>query len=235
MKNEFANRLGMARTVQLTLTKAAHIAIWQGQPPAAFGKKAALLPGVIDELSKLISDQETIITGFAELKDTEETELEDLAQETGAVLGSYFEDNHHTDLQAEVEFSISVWRKLIDESLVGRAKIVLARLTTALADDAPGLVDYDLSAADITALTTSIADYEKIINSPQAAISGRAALTKVARPRFRKLSTLLGGLDKLVIRFRKTPEGRAFVDAYQAARIVRDLGTGPSTPPPATP
>jgi hypothetical protein len=45
-------------------------------------------------------------------------------------------------------------------------------------------------------------------------------------------------LDNLILQFGGSDAGRKLIAAYQAARIVRDLGAGPSpkqppTPPPA--
>ena len=239
MQDEFRNRLGMGKTVLATLDLAIYTAIWQGQPPLVFTTKVGLLRTMLGELGDLMRDQEAIITGFATLKDGRELELEDLAHEVGQALASYYEDQGHADLAAAVDFSISDWRKLAEDSLVGRAQVVEQSLTNALATSAAALVDYDLDAADLTALSEAIADYNKIIKSPQAAISNRKALTGVLRPRFRELSTLLSGMDKLVLRFRKTPAGRQFADAYLAARIVRDLGSNSGNndpaPPPANP
>ncbi len=52
-----------------------------------------------------------------------------------------------------------------------------------------------------------------------AAIANRKALTWAARPSFREMSVLLGSLDKLVLRFRKTDAGSQFVDAHLAMCI----------------
>lgn len=235
MKDEFNNRLGMAKTVLTTLELAAHVAIWQGQPPLVFTTKVGLLRAKVVELQKLMSDQEAVITGFSTVKDSRELDLEDLAQEIGSALSGYFDDHDHAELSGAVDFSISDWRRLREESLVARAQVVEAKLTDALAADAAGLIPYDLDAADLTGLTEAIGSYDDVIKSPQAAISTRAGLTKVVRPRFRELNVILAGMDKLALRFRKTTEGRQFVDAYLAARIVRDLGHGPSDTPPVTP
>ena len=238
MQNEFTNRLGMGRTVLTTIELAAYAAIWQGQPPVIFTTKAALLPPLLVRLGDLVRDQEAIITGFAELKDGEEMELEDLAQEIGSALATYQTDRNRADLAAEVDFSVSAWRRLTDESLLGRARLVHERLVAALAADAAGLLPYDLAAAAATGLKKEIDDYAAVISSPQAAIATRKSLTKVLRPHFRELSQLLGSMDKIVLRFRKTPEGRRFVDAWFAARVVRDLGgnSGSADPtPPANP
>ena len=45
------------------------------------------------------------------------------------------------------------------------------------------------------------------------------------RPGFREVGTLLRKMDRLVLRFRKTPAGTRFADAWTAARIIRDLAT----------
>ena len=235
MKNEFNNRLGMAKTVLTTLDKAVNKAIWQGNPPLVFTTKVALLRTKVGQNETLLSEQEAIITGFADQKDASEIDLEDLAHETGVALSDYYDDHGHEDLSAQVDFSISTWRKLREESLVARARIVEKNLSDTLADDTAGLVDYDLTAADLTALSGAITSYNDIIQNPQAAIANRKALTKAARPSFRDMSVIFGSLDKLVLRFRKTDAGRQFVDAYLASRIVRDLGTGPATPTPPTP
>lgn len=47
---------------------------------------------------------------------------------------------------------------------------------------------------------------------------------------------LLGKMDRLVLRFRKTEGGARFAAAWKAARTIRDLGgSAPADPAPATP
>ncbi len=75
---------------------------------------------------------------------------------------------------------------------------------------------------------------ETIIASPAAAISGRKALTNTLRPKFREVGELLGRMDRLVLRFRKTADGKRFADTWQATRIIRDLGQA-APPQPAPP
>ena len=70
-----------------------------------------------------------------------------------------------------------------------------------------------------------------------------AALTAQYRDRFNGVAAFLDTLDGLILQHRKTASGRAFVAAYQASRIIRDLGsrpgsgggTEPPIPPPEPP
>jgi hypothetical protein len=234
MNDQFLDRLAMHRTVLETLNKPEHKAVWQAAPPPIFGTKVATLQTKVGKLAELVTKHQTELTGIAEQKLIEEKELEDAAHEIGSSLAAYFEDQNQLDKAAEVELSRSGWRKLRDEQLLARAKTVSQRLGEELAGNGATLAPYALAAADKTALEKEIADYEKIIRSPQTAISGRRAITLSLRPHFREVSELLSSLDKLVLRFGNTEAGQAFVSAFQSARIVRESGgnPGPETTPP---
>lgn len=97
------------------------------------------------------------------------------------------------------------------KSEFAKAKLLHAKLTAALATDA-------------ALLAKETADYEKLVATPAAAISGRKALTLTLRPSFREVTALLVKMDRLVLRFHKTEPGARFAVAWKAARTVRDLG-----------
>jgi hypothetical protein len=236
MNDQFLNRLAMHRTVLETLDKPEHKAVWEAQPPPIFGTKVGTLRTKVAKLGELVTKHQTELSGIAEQKLKEEKELEDAAYELGSALAAYFDDQNHADKAAEVELSRSGWRRLRDEQLLARAKTVSQRLSEELIANAVQLTPYGLAVADKTTLEKEIADYEKIIHSPQTAIAGRRAVTVSLRPHFREVSELLASLDKLVLRFGSTEAGQAFVTAYQSARIVRESGgnPGPQTSP-ATP
>ena len=65
----------------------------------------------------------------------------------------------------------------------------------------------------------------------------RRALTVTLRPRFSEISSqLLKKMDRLVLRFRRSESGAAFASAWQASRIIRDLGgSAPAEPEPIIP
>ena len=119
--------------------------------------------------------------------------------------------------------------------LIAKAKLLHGKLTAALASSSSSLADYGLDATDATLLAKETEDYEKLVATPAAAISGRKALTQALRPAFREVSELLTKMDRLVLRFRKTEPGARFVAAWKAARIIRDLGeAAPAAPAPPT-
>jgi len=64
---------------------------------------------------------------------------------------------------------------------------------------------------------------------PPAAISGREALTKILRPKFREVSALLAKMDRLVLHFRSDESGTRFADTWQATRMP--LRSHPSRSP----
>jgi len=235
MNDQFLNRLSMHRTVLETLLKPEHKAVWQAAPPPIFGTKVEALQTKVGKLTELVTKHQTELSGIAEQKLIEEKELEDAAHEIGSSLAAYFEDQNQHDKAAEVDLSRSGWRKLRDEQLLARAKTVSQRLGEELAGNGATLAPYAMAATDKTALDKEIVDYEKIIRSPQTAIAGRRAITLSLRPHFREVSEVLSSMDKLVLRFANTEAGKAFVSAYQSARVIRESGGNPgpieTTPP----
>ena len=47
----------------------------------------------------------------------------------------------------------------------------------------------------------------------------------------REVADVLGEMDRLVHRFRKTEAGNRFADTWKATRIIRDLGEAAAQPP----
>ena len=238
MKDEFANRQNMHLTVLALLDDAAYQPVWQNQSPAAFTSKAAQFRAKVEEISAIIRTQQADTTGRAEQKEREEDELETIAHSLGQALADYFLDNNREADAAEIDLSRSAWDRLRDPALLAKAKLLKQKLDAALATDAAALADYGLTPADPAALAKETADYEAIIAAPATAISVRRAHTRALRPSFRDAADILKSLDRLVRRFSSAPNGPRFIDAWTAARVIRDLGshvTPPQepTPPPA--
>ena len=237
MINEFANRQNMHLTVLSLLDDATYQPIWQNQPPLAFTRKAADFRAKVSEISDILRTQQAETTGRAEQKDREEDELETIAHSTGQALADYFLDHNREGDAAEIDLSRSAWTRLRDAALLAKAKLLQQKLDAALAADAAGLADYGLTATDSLALAKETADYEAIIAAPATAISIRRAHTRALRPTFREAGDMLKSLDRLVTRFAKEPDGPRFIDAWTAARVIRDLGSrsgdGGPTPTPA--
>ena len=78
-------------------------------------------------------------------------------------------------------------------------------------------------------------EYAAVLSAPQTSIADRKALTQQMRDRFNVVETLFAVLDDMILQFGAPAAGRALIAAHKAARIVRDLGAGPSPTPPPTP
>jgi hypothetical protein len=234
MQNEFANRQNMHLTVAKLLDTANYQSAWKDKKPAAFTTRAAQLGPMVNSLTNLIAAQQTATTGYAETKEREEAELEDLAHEISQTLADWYEENGREGDSAQIDLSLSAWQTLRDTELIAKSRLLHKKLTEALASDATALAEHDLTPADATLLAKELADFEEITADPAAAISRRRALTVTLRPKFREISQLLTKMDRLVLRFRKTEPGAAFANAWAASRIVRDLGgSAPEEPTPA--
>lgn len=233
MKDEFSNRQNMHLTLGELLDLTEYHPVWKDQPPVVFTSRVTAFRSMVDALGLLIGRQQSATTGHAEDKEREEAELENTAYEISQTLAGWFEANGRNADAAQIDLSLTAWQKLRDTDLIGKAKLLETLLAAALADHAASLAEYDLTPADAVALAQEIKGFEDLVAAPSAAISRRRALTTALRPDFRKVSEILEELDRLVLRFRRTEPGARFAEAWQAARIVRDLGRGAGeTPPP---
>ena len=235
MKDEFANRQNMHLTVLALLDDPTYQPVWQNQPPIVFTRKAADFRAKVDEISAVIRTQMADLTGRAEQKAREEDELETLAHSLGQALADYFLDNNREGDAAEIDLPPSAWARLRDPALLAKAKLLQQKLNAALATDAATLLEYGLTPADSAALAKETADYEQIIAAPAIGISIRRAHTQALRPTFREAADILDSLDRLILRFSSRPDGPRFLDAWTAARVIRDLGSRssePNVPPP---
>jgi hypothetical protein len=238
MINEFANRQNMHLAVQRLLSSAEFKPVWLDQPPVAFTALVGQLAVKVNDLTELIASQQAATTGFAEDKAREEQELESIAHEISQALAGWFESVNRQADAARIDLTLSAWQRMRDTELIAKARLLHQDLNSALATNAAELADYGLELNDAIALAKETADFETIIASPAAAISGRKALTNTLRPKFREVGELLGRMDRLVLRFRKTADGKRFADTWQATRIIRDLGQAApaqQTPPPQRP
>jgi hypothetical protein len=224
MINEFANRQNMHLAVQHLLSSAEFRSVWVDQPPLAFSALVGELAIKVNDLTVLIASQQAATTGFAEDKAREEQELESIAHEISQALAGWFESVNRQADAARIDLTLSAWQRMRDTELIAKARLLHQDLNSALATNAAELADYGLELNDAIALAKETADFETIIASPAAAISGRKALTNTLRPKFREVGELLGRMDRLVLRFRKTADGKRFADTWQATRIIRDLG-----------
>ncbi len=239
MQNVFANRQNMHLTTVRLLDSPEIPFDWKTASPAAFAAKAAALRPKVTALTGLLAEQQAATTGYAADKAREEKELEDIAHELSQALAGWFLDQGREADAAPIDLALSTWQRLADTDLLAKAQLLHQKLTGALAAGpaaVTALATYGLDAADATDLAKETADFERLIADPAAAISRRKSLTAALRPKFAEVADLLAQMDRLVLRFRRTEAGAAFAAAWEAARIIRDLGTsGPADPTPPAP
>ena len=179
MQNEYANRQNMHLTVLKLLGNPEFQTAWKDQKPTAFTARAAALRPLVEGLSSLLTAQQAATTGYAETKEREEEELETLAHQIGQTLADWYEENGREGDAAQIDLSLTAWQRLRDTDLIGKAKLLLKKLTAALAENPAGLAAHDLTPADATLLAKETADFEEIVADPAAAERERPHLLQL--------------------------------------------------------
>lgn len=248
MKDHFANRLGMFLTVKYTVNRPEHVAIWQNQPPLAFGTPFNAFTAALTDLQSFVAEHGQEISGAAVDKKREREELAAAAHQLGSALAAWFRSQSDETNAMLVDRSISAWRRLRDAALLQQTQILLDLAEAVVGGpDAAAAGAYGVTGLSVTVVQDERADYAAIVAAPQGKRAARKALTVQYRDRFNDVEGYLDTLDGLVLQYRTNAAGRAFVAAYQASRIIVDAGSGPGsgggtepptptpTPPPPTP
>lgn len=236
MRDEFTNRLGMFDTTLANLNKPANKAVWFQQPPVVFTAKVADATAAVEALRDFCRKQETAITGAAQDKLREEKEAVEVAHTLGRALVTWFRDQADETNAAKVDLSESGWRRLRDQILVDTGRLVRELAQGVVAGPKAAEADtYGINAAAVASLNKEVEEYAAVVSAPQTGIADRKRLTEQMRERFNAVEVKFGALDDMILQFGSTEAGRALVASHKAARIVRDLGAGPSPTPPPTP
>ena len=234
MQDEFVNRLGMFRTALGTLNRPEYKTVWENQPPAIFATKVETVGQAVEDLAEFGRQQETATAGATAQKEIEEAELEQEAYVFGGVLAIWLRDQGDEENAAKVDLTLSGWRRLRDQQLLEKARLVhqLGEGVTT-GPDAETAGAYGITTEALEKLKKETADYDTVITAPQQAIAERKARTGQLRQRFNAVESQFQVLDRLIELFRATPEGRDMIAAWQASRVIRDLGHGASSQPAA--
>lgn len=236
MKDEFTNRLGMFDTTLLNLNKPANKPIWFEQAPAVFTTKVAAATTAVVDLRKFCAQQSTDITGAAVDKEREGKEAIAVAHQLSRALVTWFRDQADETNATKVDMPESGWRRLRDLEQVDLGRLVrdLAQGVVS-GPKAADAVGYGITAAAVTSVNKEVEEYAAVVSAPQLSIADRKSLTQQMRDRFNVVEGKFVALDDMILQFNGTEAGRALIASHQAARIIRDLGAGPGTPPPAPP
>lgn len=239
MNDRIVNHLNMARRALACLNKPEHSAIWAAVPPMIFGAKVTAAATLLAEAEALAQAQTRATTGSAQDKAREERELEDICHALGGALVTCCLDADDAAGAAPFDLPLSAWRALRDETLLQRAEDLADAIASTIAADAVTAGAYGLDTMSYSTLQSEISDYRAQIVAPDSAIDERSATGRALAAKVKDLLAAFLPIDRLIVQYKRTPAGEAFVAAYFATRNIIDRGHGPSpdspTPPPPTP
>ncbi len=215
MKNHQNNKLKMAQATLACVHEEDNAALWQGIVgiEEAVAGADEIVAAIIEE-----SQKQSARNGFsAEKQDAKEAML--LAAFTVcAGLTALAAATNNAQLAAQSDFSRSDLARGRERDVVNRCQ-TLSDLGTA--NKAALAAKYNVNAADLTALKTTITDFTGAQPKPRNGRAISASATKQLEALFAKLdATLNNQLDPLLVKFQSTKP--AFSSAYQTARAIVD-------------
>jgi hypothetical protein len=154
----------------------------------------------------------------------------DKAFEISSAIGAYATTIKKADLAAKVDFTHSDLLRSRDVETAGLCQ----NIRTVASDNLAALVDYAITAADLTDLATKIADYQTALTTPaNARISKKTATDNIAAA-FDELDVILEKrMDAFMPKFQAISAD--FVKDYWNARNIVDTPASHVSPTPPTP
>jgi len=218
MKKQEENRMSMFYAVKQVCEK--HTTAFGGLTP--FVNAFDELKVNLGALEGAVQKQELSLVGVALDKRNKRGAMLGRALAVANSVFAYAEDNGNTVLQARVNYSLSTLSKGRDAVIGQRCQGVYAE---AMAVD---LVDYGVTAADLTELQKAIDAYVATIGSPRSALTVRKGATAEISALVKdSLKILNNRMDKLMNDF--TESAPAFHQEYFDARMILDIGGRSST------
>lgn len=187
------------------------------QPIKAFNttynKITANIAAIIAE-----AEQKTVLTGHTEAKKAAKLKLSNLVATVAGLVSSYAAVEDDKPLQHEMDVQPSKLERIRDDELIPQAQLIHDRAEAHIAD----LADYNLTAANLTALQTAIDDYAAGTQTQRTALSGRTTATANLNDLFDETDNLLETqFDKQIESLRA--EHPNFVNTYFATRKIIDV------------
>jgi hypothetical protein len=233
MNDETSNRLNMIGACLTLADKPESRAVWDGQPPLAFGEGYTALAADYATALETSMEVGSDITGTTDAKATAERTLEDLAYRMARALVGYYRKVGDSANLAKVNVTRSAIVRLRHQDLTTRTTEIRDLAQDVVAE--PEAVNYAITAPRITALTAAIAAFEALRNAPRSATAARVGMRDELITQVAGLVENVRDLDDLVLQFADSPESRTFAMSWKTARIVVDAGHGPGEEEPPTP
>ncbi len=162
--------------------------------------------------------------GSADQQNIYEKALEDVSHRLANALHEYYLDNARADEAAEWDMTISDWRRMREQALLGKARRLLEQMRTVGAGEGK---PYGMSAEAQTELDDMISDYAEAIGQPTKRRTDRKRDTATLRPAWRGVREIFESMDRLVVQFPKlspkagSPRGGSTIAARAANRQKR--------------
>ncbi len=234
MKDELTNRMGMFDTSLKVLNSEIMKAVWFKQPPVIFTTKVGLTANAVAALKQFCKAQGVSTLGSAAQKAKEGAEAEAAVNTMAAALVEWFGDQNDQINLAKVNLTPTDLHAMRDEAQKNQMYLTLDLANDVVAGpNAAQAADYGITASAIQLVQTEVDEYAAVLSAPQSSIAQRKAMTDNLRDQFNAVEDKFVSLDNLIQQFGTTDAGRNLVAAYTAARIVRDLGHGPTPVVPA--
>lgn len=131
---------------------------------------------------------------------------------------AYADDEEDTLLLEKMDFSKSELLNLVDAEQANRADMVYNVIHPIVAD----LADYNIVAADLTELKSSVDAYRVFLTAPKNNADVGAGLREELVVHKNKSMRLLKKLDKLMEHYKE--DHHEFVTVYTKSRVIVDLG-----------
>ena len=231
MKDRVTNHLDMVGACLAVADRQEYNVVWSGHPPEDFGTDLSPVRGAYQAIRSAASLAYATTTGTTDAKAQAETALEAAVYVLARACAAHFRKTVNLVDLAKVNLSKSSIVRLRHQTLFSTATLI--RDTANIARTQPGAGGRGVTVARVTALTSAIDGFSILLNAPRGSIAIRTALIRDVETSVAELLTMVEALDDLVVQFDGTAAGRAFISAWQQARIIVDGGHGPgeSVPP----
>lgn len=206
-------------------------AVWSGTP--AFVDAVTRAKAGIAAIDTASDKQQTPTTGITGDKQTLRDDLEAKTLAIADQLSALAAKNNDSNLGAKVEMSKSSLDKMDDSTLEQTAERVVGLAN----DNIAALADFDITAADVTALEAARAAFANAKTSPRVATGDRKAQTESLPVLIGNVRSILRNeIDKMVTKKKSNTD---FYNGYFAARVIVNRAathkTTPATPTPPNP
>ncbi|MCG3166401.1 MAG: hypothetical protein POELPBGB_02180 [Bacteroidia bacterium] len=183
----------------------------------------ALLDAEIQSIIEAAGRATEDTTGVTEDKEQDRTELEQIMFKVTRAVWSYATDNSDNKLAKKVKYTASELEKMQDTELHFKALRLVALIDPVIA---AALVNYRITAGDLTTLNTAISNYFAAIPEPKDAIEDKTTAGSEVDRHINTSRKILEKLDGYVDSYRYDSATISLWENYQLARAIDDNPSG---------